>query len=120
MVSDIDALWLRDPTPFFQRHSGADLLVSSDALHTTVGAEEMCERWPQTSEPLNIGEEGCWGSLGGRLEGGLEGVDHGNNTHNNLYILHVTSMPLSNASIPFPTPPCTHTYLYCSDYVAIQ
>lgn len=32
VLSDVDTVWLRDPTPFFARHPSADVLISTDCL----------------------------------------------------------------------------------------
>jgi hypothetical protein len=54
-ITDIDALWLRDPTPFFQRYPDADILTSSDELRSSVGAEEVLEKYPEAGSAFNIG-----------------------------------------------------------------
>lgn len=33
--SDLDVIWLQNPFPFMRKHSGVDMLVSVDVLHTT-------------------------------------------------------------------------------------
>ena len=38
LISDIDTAWLRDPTPFFRRYPGADMLVSTDQLKSETDA----------------------------------------------------------------------------------
>lgn len=56
-LSDIDVMWLRDPTPFYQRYPEADILTSSDELRTNVGKEEVLERYPEAGGVFNVG--GC-------------------------------------------------------------
>jgi hypothetical protein len=56
-LSDIDVMWLRDPTPFYQRYPDADVLTSSDELRTTVGSKEVLERYPEAGGTFNVG--GC-------------------------------------------------------------
>jgi hypothetical protein len=54
-VTDIDALWLRDPTPFFQRYPDADILTSSGELKSSVGAEEVLEKYSEPGSAFDIG-----------------------------------------------------------------
>jgi hypothetical protein len=48
-------MWLRDPTPFYQRYPDADILTSSDELKTFVGKEELLERYPEAGGTFNVG-----------------------------------------------------------------
>jgi hypothetical protein len=54
-ITDIDVLWLRDPTPFYKRYADADILTSSDELKTSVGKEEVLEKYPEAGAAFNIG-----------------------------------------------------------------
>jgi hypothetical protein len=54
-ITDIDVLWLRDPTPFYNRYPDADILTSSDELKTSVGKEEVLEKYPEAGAAFNIG-----------------------------------------------------------------
>lgn len=53
--TDIDVLWLRNPTAFFQRYHDADILTSSDELKTSVGKHEVLEKYPEAGAAFNIG-----------------------------------------------------------------
>lgn len=54
VVSDIDALWLRNPIPFFAKFPHVDVLISSDHVRPTVITEEL-EQFTAVYSSLNIG-----------------------------------------------------------------
>ncbi|KAL6771842.1 hypothetical protein ACKKBG_A28015 [Auxenochlorella protothecoides x Auxenochlorella symbiontica] len=54
LVSDVDAVWLRNPFPFFRKFTDADMLVSSDLIQTTSIAEGL-EDLSGARHGLNIG-----------------------------------------------------------------
>lgn len=54
-VSDVDAVFLRDPLPLGAMLPAADILVSTDHLSTTVRPGDLVERWPEASSAANIG-----------------------------------------------------------------
>jgi hypothetical protein len=58
LISDADCAFMRDPFPFLNQFSGADLLISSDAMHHTDGSTSgyQLERYPRTFADLNLGQ----------------------------------------------------------------
>lgn len=54
VITDVDALLLRDPIPYFQRYSKADILTSSDHLRPTE-KDEGLESYPEAATTFNIG-----------------------------------------------------------------
>ena len=60
-MSDVDVIWLRNPTSFFNRHHEADLLISVDHLTPTVGDEPLMERYPEAADMFfNVGKSCKW------------------------------------------------------------
>jgi hypothetical protein len=58
LISDADCAFMRDPFPFLNQFSGADLLISSDAMHHTDGSTSgyQLERYPRAFADLNLGQ----------------------------------------------------------------
>ncbi|KFM24815.1 hypothetical protein F751_1694 [Auxenochlorella protothecoides] len=54
LVSDVDAVWLRNPFPFFKKFKDADMLVSSEIYQTTSVAEGL-EGLSGARHGVNIG-----------------------------------------------------------------
>ena len=54
LISDVDAVWNRNPLPYIQSLPEADILTSSDLLRNTVDDESL-EKWPEAESPANIG-----------------------------------------------------------------
>jgi arabinosyltransferase len=44
ILSDVDTVWLRDPSPFLRLHPSADVLISTDCLSHWVEAQAAVSR----------------------------------------------------------------------------
>lgn len=59
VITDVDAVLLQNPVPYFERYADADVLTSSDHLKSTVSGDSL-ETYPEAATTFNIGRLLQW------------------------------------------------------------